>query len=121
MTAPESVDAYLAALPAGPREALEAVRRIILTTAPGAAEVIAYGIPTYRVNGRMLVSIAAFARHCSIFPASGAVMDALGEELRPYFRERATLRFRPDDPIPESLVVRLLRVRLAEIEGPPAA
>ena len=120
MTAAETVDAYLAALPGGPRGALEALRQTIRAVAPDATEVISYGIPTWKVGGRMLVSIAAFARHCSLFPASAAVMDALGDELRPYFRERATLRFRPDDPIPAPLVMRYLRVRLAEIAGEPA-
>lgn len=121
MTAPETVDAYLAALPDWSRGALEAIRGTIRVVAPGAAEVISYGIPTWKVDGRMLVSIAAFARHCSMFPASRAVMDTLGDELRPYFRERATLRFRPDDPIPLPLVTRYLQVRLAELGAASAA
>jgi uncharacterized protein YdhG (YjbR/CyaY superfamily) len=63
----------------------------------------------------MLLSYAAFAKHCSLFPASGDVMAALGDELAPYFVEKATLRFAPTDPIPRDLLERVVAVRVAEV------
>jgi len=41
-------------------------------------------------------------------------MEALGEELEPYFSGKGTLRFQADEPIPAALVRKIVRVRLQE-------
>jgi uncharacterized protein YdhG (YjbR/CyaY superfamily) len=110
-----TVDDYLAGLPDGSRVALEGVRAVLRETVPAGVETISYGMPTVTLGGKMLLSYAAFAKHCSLFPASGAVMAALGAELAPYFAEKATLRFSPTDPIPRDLLERLVAVRVAEV------
>jgi uncharacterized protein YdhG (YjbR/CyaY superfamily) len=110
-----SVEDYLAGIPAVPRNALEGVRAVLRETVPDGVETISYGMPTVTLGGKMLLSYAAFAKHCSLFPASGAVMAALGAELAPYFAEKATLRFSPTDPIPRDLLERLVAVRVAEV------
>jgi uncharacterized protein YdhG (YjbR/CyaY superfamily) len=74
-------------------------------------------MPTVRLRGKPLLSYAAFTKHCSLFPASGAVMEALGAELEPYFAEKATLRFRPTEPIPRDLLERILAIRVAEVSA----
>lgn len=117
MSTPATVDEYLAAQPEDRRAVLEALRATIRAAAPGAAESISYQMPAYRVKGRFLVSFAAFKGHTSLFPASGMVMEALGEELAPYYRPKATIRFPADRPIPIDLVARVVRVRLEEVEG----
>ena len=82
MPAPRSVADYLAGLPADRRAALEGLRRTILAAAPEAAEGIAYRMPALRSHGgQFLVSYAAFRRHYSLFPASAAVVEALGADL----------------------------------------
>jgi uncharacterized protein YdhG (YjbR/CyaY superfamily) len=115
MPAPTTVDEYLAAVPDGPRASLEALRRTVLASVPGATEGIAYGMPAVKVGGRILLQYAAFTSHCSLFPASGAVREALGADLDPYFVPKATIRFRPDAPLPEALVRRIIEVRLEEV------
>ena len=86
-----------------------------LRLTPLASETISCGMPAVRVGGRLLVSYAAFTKHCSLFPASGDVMAEVGEQLAPYFAERSTLRFAPTDPIPAELPRRIVEVRLAEV------
>ena len=44
-------------------------------------------------------------------------MAALGDELAPYFAEKATLRFAPTDPIPRQLVERIVAIRVAEVSS----
>jgi uncharacterized protein YdhG (YjbR/CyaY superfamily) len=111
---PSSVDAYLAALPEPQRAALEKLRTTIRAAAPEATEAISYQMPAFKDRGRFLVSYAAFKDHCSLFPASDAVMEELGRELEPYFSGRGTLRFTPEKPIPARLVRRIVKARLAE-------
>src|SRR4029077_442233 len=89
----ERVDAHLAALPDVPRRALESLRATIRAPAPEADETIAYGMPAFRINGRFLLSYAAYNRHCSLFPASQAVLEACGRELEGHVAGRGTIQF----------------------------
>jgi uncharacterized protein YdhG (YjbR/CyaY superfamily) len=114
MAAPTSVEDYLAALPEAPRAALEKLRKTIRAAAPGATETISYQMPAFRDQGRFLVSYAAFKNHCSFFPASNAVMEALGEELKPYYSGKGTLRFTVEKPIPAALVKKIVKTRIKE-------
>jgi len=114
MAAPTSVEDYLAALPEGSRAALEKLRRMIKAAAPEATETISYQMPAFKDHGRLLVAYAAFKHHCSLFPASGAVIEALGEELKPYFTGKGTIRFHVDKPLPAALVKKVVKARLEE-------
>ena len=80
MANPSTVDEYLAALPEERRSAVEELRRTIVTAAPEATESIAYQMPAMRSHGgQFLVSYAAYKAHYSLFPASDAVIEGLGE------------------------------------------
>lgn len=115
MAAPTTVDEYLATVPEARRPAVEALRRTIRAAAPEATETIAYQMPAYRSHGRQfLVSFGAYKHHNSLFPASEAVVEALGAELTPYLAGKGTIRFPADRPIPTGLVARIVAVRLAE-------
>jgi uncharacterized protein YdhG (YjbR/CyaY superfamily) len=114
MTTPTSVEEYLAALPKESRVALQKLRNTIKAAAPEATETISYQMPAFKDHGRFLVSYAAFKDHCSLFPASYAVMEALGEELKPYVFGKGTLRFTADRPIPAALVRRIVKKRIEE-------
>ena len=114
MAPPTTVDDYMAALPEERRAVLEELRQTIRAAAPEATESIAYQMPAFRMNGQFLVSYAAFKAHYSMFPASDAVVQALGEELTPYLAGKGTIRFPTDAPIPVGLVERIVAVRVAE-------
>ena len=69
-TVAHDVDDYLARLPEDSRLALEKLRSTIKSVVPDSVEVISYQIPTFKYQGRMLVSYAAFSEHCSFFPGT---------------------------------------------------
>ena len=81
MEKPESVEAYLASLPAEPRAALEVLRETIRAALPQGTDGIGLQMPAFRVHGRWLVGYAAFREHCSFFPMSTAVMEAFAADL----------------------------------------
>jgi uncharacterized protein YdhG (YjbR/CyaY superfamily) len=115
MASPTTVDEYLATLPDDRRAAMEQLRQTINAAAPDATETIAYKMPALRSHGgQFLVSYDAFKGHYSLFPASGAVIEALGDELAPYLAGKGTIRFPADKPIPLATVTRIVRVRVAE-------
>ena len=70
--------------------------------------------PTFRSHGQFLVSYAAFKKHYSLFPASEAVVEVLGDDLKPYLSGKGTIRFSSDEQIPLPLVTRIVQVRVAE-------
>ena len=115
-TATARVDAILAALPADQRAALEALRRTIAAAVPEAEETISYGMPAFRNHGRILVYYAAFKAHCSLFPGSGAVIEAHRQELEGFATSKGTLQFTPEHPIPKDLVERIVRAKISEID-----
>lgn len=115
MAAPASVDEYLAALPEERRAAVDELRRTINAAAPQATETIAYGMPALRSHGgQFLVSYAAYKKHYSLFPASGAVVEALGAKLTPFLAGKGTIQFPADRPIPTAVVTKIVKVRFRE-------
>ena len=115
MTGVSSVDDYLTTLPHDRRAGVETLRRTVAAAAPEAVETIAYQMPAFRSHGgQFLVSFASYKKHYSLFPASGAVVAALGDELTPYLAGKGTIRFPADRPIPIDTVARIVRVRVAE-------
>lgn len=105
------VESYLRKTPPDARAALQALRQIIKSLVPEAVEVISYQIPTFKLDGRMLVSYAAFAEHCSFFPGAGPVA-AHQHELKSFRTSKGTIRFSCDEPLPASLVKKLVKTRI---------
>ena len=63
-----NTDEYRGAVSAGQRVALEKLRRAIRAAAPKAEECISDGLPTFRMNGRLLVAFGAAVKHCAFYP-----------------------------------------------------
>jgi uncharacterized protein YdhG (YjbR/CyaY superfamily) len=109
-----TVDEYMAALPEDRRAVMEQLRATIRAAAPATTEAISYNMPAFRMNGRFFVSYEAFKRHYSLFPWTDAMLDELGDEVRPYAVGKGTLRFPADARIPFDLVTRIIQVRLRD-------
>ena len=111
---PATVEAYLASIPEDRRPAVADLRRTVAAAAPDAVEGIAYDMPAYRLDGRFMCSFGAYKRHYSLFPASQAVIDTLGDEVVPYLKGRGTLQFPADRPLPLDLIARIVAIRHEE-------
>ena len=110
------VEDYLADVSPEARATLEKLRQTIKAVVPSAVEVISYQIPTFKLNGRMLVSYAAFKNHCSFFPGA-APIKAHEDELKSYKTSKGTIRFATGKPLPAALVKKLVRTRIKEHEA----
>jgi uncharacterized protein YdhG (YjbR/CyaY superfamily) len=108
---PKDVEHYLRRVPTEARTSLEKLRQTIRSVVPEAVEVISYGIPTFKLDGRMLVSYAAFAEHCSLFPGAGPV-DEHQDELKSFQTSKGTIRFTQTKPLSGSLVKKLVKTRI---------
>jgi uncharacterized protein YdhG (YjbR/CyaY superfamily) len=111
------IDEYLAGLAAEQRTALERLRATIRAAAPDAIEKIYYQMPAFYDHGP-LVAYAAFKNHVSFFVMSTAVLDAHEDELGGLRTAKGTISFKPEKPLPDALVKKLVRARLKEnLEG----
>lgn len=108
----QTPDEYLARLPEEKRVALEELRQAIRESAPQTEECISYGLPSFRLNGRTFVSYGAAARRCAFY--IGSTLQNFGDELKGYQTSKGTIRFSAGQPLPKSLVRRLVKERLRE-------
>jgi uncharacterized protein YdhG (YjbR/CyaY superfamily) len=113
MTKPETIDEYLATLSAGNRAALQKLRKAIRAAEPEAEECISYEMPAFRLDGKLLVSFAAWANHCAFYAGSAAIKTHK-DALKAYETSKGTIRFRADEPLPASLVRKLVGTRIAQ-------
>jgi uncharacterized protein YdhG (YjbR/CyaY superfamily) len=112
----EDVADYLSRVPEPQREALERLRRTIKSIVPDAVEVISYQILTFKRDGRLLVSYAAFKKHCSFFPGAGPI-EMHAKDLKSFETSKGTIQFTPEHPLPTALVKKLVKTRIRLNEG----
>jgi uncharacterized protein YdhG (YjbR/CyaY superfamily) len=111
---PETIDEYLARVSDDQRAALERLRKTIRGAAPRAEECISYQLAAFRLDGRMLVAFGATPNHCAFFLMSSKTVAAHRAELAGYDTSKGTIRFQADEPLPATLVRKLVKARIAE-------
>jgi uncharacterized protein YdhG (YjbR/CyaY superfamily) len=92
---------------------LKKMRAAIRSVLPGdAKETISYRIPAFERDG-ILVWYAAFADHCSLFPA-GTIVEMFKHELSGFKTSKGTIQFPLDKPLPVRLIMRIVKARVAQ-------
>jgi uncharacterized protein YdhG (YjbR/CyaY superfamily) len=112
---PRTIDEYLDALDDPKRTALQKLRQTILGIIPNAEECISYGMPAFRLEGKVIAGFAAFKNHLSYLPHSGSVIPELSDDLAGYQSTEGSLHFPIDGPLPKTLVRKLIATRLKEV------
>jgi len=108
---PNTVDEYISAQPEVLRQKLEQVRAAIRRAVPEAQEVIGYGMPGYKLEGKPLLYFAGFKQHYSLFAASGTFFASLENELQEYEQRKGTIHFSLNKPVPVQLIRRIAKLR----------
>ena len=106
------IDTYLADVEEPKRSTLQCLRQTIMEVVPEAEEGTSYGVPAFRVQGKVIAGFAAFKNHLSYLPHSGSVFPVLSDELDGYKFSSGALHFPMDSPLAKPLVERLVRVRI---------
>jgi uncharacterized protein YdhG (YjbR/CyaY superfamily) len=114
---PTSVAEYLSWQDDDARAALERLREVIHQAAPGAEDGISYAMAGCKLHGKGLVCYAAFKDHYSLFPMSTKVIEDHAGELGARVTGKGTIRFEYGERLPVGLVKKLVRARVAEVEG----
>jgi uncharacterized protein YdhG (YjbR/CyaY superfamily) len=114
MPTPTTVDDYIAAQPPEAQPRLCELRDAVRGVVPEAAEVISYGVPTYKLGGRAVAHFGAARRHVALY---GAVAEQFADELGAYKTLKGTVQFPLDRPVPADLVRRMVASRAAALRG----
>ncbi|MGP0222130.1 MULTISPECIES: iron chaperone [unclassified Paenarthrobacter] len=110
-----TVTEYLENVSATNRPVLERIVEIARELAPDVEEGTSYGMPALLVDGKGFVSVQETKKHLALYPFSGQILPEMSEELGGYSWSPGTLRFSSENPVPDSLVRRILETRLAAI------
>lgn len=113
-SAPKTVDDYIASQPEAAQPALTQVRNAICKALPSAEEGISYNIPTYKLDGAMVIYFAGWKQHYSLYPAGARLLAAFKDELAAYEINKSTIRFPLSAPVPVKLIQRIVKFRVTE-------
>ncbi len=114
-----SVDDYIDAQPMSSRKVLERLRATILKAIPKAEETISYRIPTYKMDGKVVIYFAGWKQHYSLYPVSASVLAECSGEGRAYTLEKSTIRFPLGEPVPVGLIECIVKARLKGMASRP--
>lgn len=113
---PQTIDAFIAQYDPELQTRLQELRQTIRNAAPGAQEAIAYGIPTFKLNGKNLVHFSAYKKHIGFYPNPGGI-EAFAERLAPYEQSKGTVKFPLDQPLPLDLIAEIVAYRVQQVQG----
>ncbi|MCH9815449.1 MAG: DUF1801 domain-containing protein [Actinomycetia bacterium] len=113
----EQIEAYLNDVPEPQRSTLQTLRAAMVALVPEAEPGLAYGVPAYRVHGKLVGGFGAAQSHCSYYPMSGTILPLLAADLAGYTWSKGALRFGIDTPLPQELLEQLIVMRLDQIES----
>jgi uncharacterized protein YdhG (YjbR/CyaY superfamily) len=111
-TTESGIDLYIALFPPDLRKKLETLRQAIRAAAPGAEERMSYRMPAFWLNG-YLAYFAAFKSHIGFYPTASGIR-AFQKELSGYVWSKGAVQFPLDQPLPLSLVRKIVKFRVSE-------
>ncbi len=116
MAKPKDINEYLANVPATHRAALKKLRAQIKKLYPRVTEHISYSVPLFKLDGHPLAALKASKNHSALFVWSGTALNTIKKELKGYDLGKGTVRFAPDEVLPERIVKAVLKARAKEIK-----
>jgi uncharacterized protein YdhG (YjbR/CyaY superfamily) len=110
MKKPSTVAEYIAGFPASTQKQLEEIRAIIRKAAPGAEEVISYGMPGYRLHS-VLVWFGGYEKHIGFYPSNTGI-EAFKDALGGYTFSKGAVQFPLGKPLPKKLITEIVKFRM---------
>jgi uncharacterized protein YdhG (YjbR/CyaY superfamily) len=109
------IDDYLKKVPADKRKLLEDLRQEMRKLLPNAEEAISYGLPCFKVDGKVVGGFAANKIFCSYYPFAGTTLGLLKNELAEYPQTLSALHFTAEQPLTKKVIRLLVETKLQQI------
>src|SRR5437667_10858920 len=108
---------YLASLAPDSRRYVKKLREIIRSAAPTAVPVMSYGMPAFKLDGRILIYYAGWREHVSVYPMTDSIRRAHARALKGYKTSKGTVQVPLDKLLPIRLVQRHVKARVADVRA----
>ena len=115
----KTIDEFISQYPPDIQTILQKIRALIQRSAPEAEEAMAYGIPTFKLNGKNLVHFSAFKEHIGFYPTPSGI-EKFKKELSAYEWAKGSVKFSLDKPIPYALIGKITQFRVKEVSAQTA-
>jgi len=108
----QTTDEYISAFSGVTQQHLKKMRSIVRKACPDAKEVISYNMPAVYQEG-VLVYYAGYKQHIGFYP-TGSGIEHFKNLLADYKWSKGAIQFPLDMPLPEQLVIDIVKFRLKE-------
>jgi len=112
-TKPTSVEEYIKSFPKSTQVLLKQVRAVIKEIAPEAEELLAYGMPGYKLNKKPLVYFAGYEKHIGFYATPNG-HEKFAKELSKYKQGKGSVQFPIEEPMPLALIKKIVVFRVKE-------
>lgn len=113
----KTIDQYHKAFSGEVVERMQAIRDIIHKVVPDVEETISYQIPCFKYNG-YLIYYSAYAKHISLAnPFSAEFLAHFKNDLKKYKVSKSVIQIPNDEPLPVSLLTKMIQFRKKENSG----
>ena len=110
----QTVEEYISQASPDVRPILSQIRAIVKEQSPLCEEMIRYGMPAYKLNGKPLVYFAVHKKHIGLY-ATPSGHAAFAEELKNYKQGKGSVQFPLNKPMPYELIARMVEFRNAAL------
>lgn len=112
---PSVVAKHYQSAPSPQRETMLEMRKRILEIVPKAEEVVSYGMPAFKVDGKIVAGLLSNKKHVGYYPFSGSILVHFPDELAKFSTTKSALHVPVDKPLTKTLLSKLIKARLAQI------
>ncbi len=109
---PSNVKKHYMSAPSPHRETMLELRNRILEVIPDAEEVVSYGMPAFKLDGRVLAGLLANKKHVGYYPFSGSILHLFPEELAKFSTTKSAIHVPVDKPLAKGLIKKLIKARI---------
>ena len=109
------IDDYLKGVPSSQRKLLSELRQEMSKLLPNSEEAISYGLPCFKVDGKVVGGFAANKNFCSYYPFAGSTLGLLKNELKGYSQTLSALHFTEEKPLTKKIIKLLVDTKLQQI------
>jgi len=108
------VDTYIDKFDGEVKSRLLHLREIVRREVPAAEEGFVYGLVGYKLNKKPLVYFGGFTKHIGFY-ATPQGHEAFVSDLSQYKQGKGSVQFPLSQPLPEDLIVRMVRFRREQL------
>jgi uncharacterized protein YdhG (YjbR/CyaY superfamily) len=103
------IELHIARFPSHIQDKLKSVHSFISDNLPSASQKMAYGIPTFQVNGKNFIHYAGYSKHIGLYPGAKAIaaFAHVFEDLG-YKYSKGAVQFPVSQELPFDLIAQII-------------